>query len=129
MNIKAIKEIALANVKSPSPDYFQRFLARWYSNTFSTPLHYVISSISSDELLLHYFEYKFENMPKKDLNEHMMDVVDPDWRKKEEQALKEFIEAEMAESQSSKVSGQPQSVTRSYDLDESDADENAGPTG
>lgn len=42
-------------------DYFLRTVFRWYSKTFSTPLHEV-ADLPLDDVLLHYWESQYEEM-------------------------------------------------------------------
>lgn len=63
---------ALDSIFNPDDVYFQRKICRWYSKEFSTPLDQVMRSSFAD-ILVHYYENQFENIPKNDLIDMMVD--------------------------------------------------------
>jgi hypothetical protein len=60
-NIKAIKTLAMAAVVSEDDSYNLRYIQRWYSKEYSTPLADV-EDIPSQDLLQTYFEVRYEDM-------------------------------------------------------------------
>jgi primosomal protein N' len=90
IDIKQLKEIALANVVDPTNEYYYRYICRWYSKTFHTPLHEVFT-LPFQDVILAYFEEGYESMEEEDRFEDMMRAVDPDFDAKEEEAIQEFI--------------------------------------
>jgi hypothetical protein len=60
-NIKAIKTLAMAAVVSENDDYNLRYVQRWYSKEYSTPLADV-EDIPVPDLLQTYFEVRYEDM-------------------------------------------------------------------
>lgn len=60
--LEEVRVLAMAAVESPDGEYFIRRICRWYSQTFSTPLHFVESEIPIEDVLIHYFEWKYERM-------------------------------------------------------------------
>ena len=57
----AIRFRALYNVLHPDYHYSIRYIIRWYSRTFSTPIAQVME-LPLDEVLLHYYECHYEEM-------------------------------------------------------------------
>jgi hypothetical protein len=70
---------------------FYRRVARWYSTTFHTPLH-LVNTIPWEELLTHYYESHYEQMPYNELIRLAKDTL-PELAKEEEEANEEFIKA------------------------------------
>ena len=91
IDLKYLKEIALANVSDPTTEYFYRYVCRWYSKTFHTPLHVVLTELSPSDVLIAYFEEGYETMDEDDRFLQMMKTVDPDFDDKEEESIQEFI--------------------------------------
>jgi len=118
MNLKQIKEIALANVSDPDYEYIYRMTCRWFSKTFHTPLQDVYN-MSPDEVFLHYFETGYEKLQGSDEGEDsifydMMKAIDPDFDEKEEEDLQDFIEMIEAEEEAKRQNKANQTPTRTY---------------
>lgn len=101
MNLRELKDIALANVSSPSTEYFYRYACRWYSKTFFTPLAEVYD-MPADEVFLAYFEEGYERLSASEDGQEsmfvdMMKAIDPEYDEKEEESIQEFIEMIEAE--------------------------------
>lgn len=108
MNLKEIKEIALANVSDPTNEYYYRFVCRWFSKTFYTPLPDVYS-LSVDEVLLAYFEEGYEKLSQTEDGDNNMKLdaykaIDPDFDENEDKAVKEFVEMIEAEEEEKRFS-------------------------
>jgi hypothetical protein len=86
--VDSIKKIALNNVLNPDegdPDYSLRRLQRWFSIHFHTSLTEV-EALSTDYLLLHFYEYEFEQLEDKDLDTQLeLALETPEERKTREQ--------------------------------------------
>ncbi len=102
IDIKLLKEIALANVSDPDSAYFYRYVCRWYSKTFHTPLH-LTYGLPSQDIFMAYFEEGYEAMDDDDRNLEMMKTVDPDFDEKEEEAIDDFINLIEAEEENKRA--------------------------
>ncbi len=102
IDLKELKEIALANVSDPTTEYFYRYMCRWYSKTFHTPLH-VVFTLPPQEIALAYFEEGYEAMDEEDRFEDMMKAIDPDFDNKEEESIQDFIEMIEEEEQNKRL--------------------------
>lgn len=91
VDLKELKEIALSNVMDPDSEYFFRFVCRWYSKTFHTPLHEVIK-LNPYIIYLNYFEDGYSQMEEEDRIEDMYKAINPDYDKEEEESVQNFIE-------------------------------------
>jgi hypothetical protein len=58
---RALEVRALAAVEAKTGEWFYRFVCRWYSKTFSTPLQEVYS-LTDTEIFTAYFEDRFEGL-------------------------------------------------------------------
>jgi primosomal protein N' len=85
-----IKKIAIANVVSPTTEYFYRYVCRWFSKTFHTPLQDVYEA-PFDQVLLAYFEESYESMSEEDLELEVQRALNPDFDEEEEEAVEDFI--------------------------------------
>lgn len=88
--IKALQIRALGNVILDDDDheYRLRFVFRWYSKTFSTPLHKV-EELPLVDVLTAYFEEKYEGMGEEELETERARLVETD----EERRARELEEA------------------------------------
>lgn len=88
--IKALQLKALRNVMCDSADrdYHLRFIFRWYSKTFHTPLHEV-QSLPIVDVLTAYFEERFENFNEEDLRQEKVRLTETEQEKKEREAREE----------------------------------------
>lgn len=84
---KALQLIALRDVMQGTIDYHLRYVFRWYSRTFATPLH-VVSGLPLDHVLQHFYECKYEDMDEHEREEE---------RKRLLQSEKERLEETIAE--------------------------------
>lgn len=57
IQIRALRDVHLQS----SSDYHLRYIFRWYSKTFHTPLH-VVPSLPLVDVLIAFFEEKYEDM-------------------------------------------------------------------
>lgn len=64
--LKGIRILAFQSVKAKDHDYVLRFIARWFSREFHTPLAQV-DDMPTEDLLLHFFEAKYEGLDEEEL--------------------------------------------------------------
>lgn len=131
IDFQAIKTIAVSNVVNPDEEYFYRFICRWFSKTFATPLMEVYS-LDPHTVLLHYFESRMEGMDEEELDLEIRRTVDPSFDENEEESLQEFIkqveeEAEAKGKPKDKKGKEsvalPKSVERKFDLQDNDGED------
>lgn len=107
--IKALQLKALRNVMCDSSDrdYHLRYIFRWYSKTFFTPLHEV-HALPVVDVLTAYFEERFEGFNEEELNQEKIRLIETEQERKEREAREaadraleeEFVkQTEMAEQQ------------------------------
>jgi hypothetical protein len=70
--------------------YFHRKVCRWYSKEFSTPLNQVLT-LPFDDVLTHYYESQFEQIPYNDLIDLMTETHLTDLSDKEEDEIEEWL--------------------------------------
>lgn len=76
-----VRILALHGVLTDTDDYRYRYVQRWYSKTFHTPLR-LVQDIPISEILLHFWECKYEGMDTEDLEEERVLVTEaPEVRK------------------------------------------------
>ncbi len=98
---EAIKAVALLAIMEPDDAANLRKIQRWFSKTFSTPLQEV-ETLSTEYILLHYFEEHFVSMDFDDLRKEAVLLLEsPEERsdreskeKTEEDAFIKMIEDE-----------------------------------
>jgi hypothetical protein len=89
----AIRLSAFKAVKDTPPDYTSRYLRRWYSKTFATPLAEV-DDILEEDILQHYFEEKFEEMSEEELEVELEALLETDEEKAIKAKEKDIADAE-----------------------------------
>jgi primosomal protein N' len=82
---------ALDSVFNPNDLYLQRKICRWYSKEYNTPLKQVLV-MAFDEVLTHYYENQFENIPHNDLIDMLVDDHLPDVSSEEDEDIEEWVE-------------------------------------
>jgi hypothetical protein len=65
-----LRLLALYNVIHEPGDYNLRFIFRWYSKTFATPLH-VVEALPLHDVLIHYFECHYEGLNDSELEDEI----------------------------------------------------------
>ena len=78
--VKAIRLIALKNALIPEERDAEanwRFLTRWYSRTYATPLHEVVNLPKLDILQV-YYENFYENAEEAELHNELQELLKPD---------------------------------------------------
>jgi hypothetical protein len=83
-----ILAFAEVTAKEKSADYSIRYIMRWYSKTFHTPLH-LVQTLQLTDILTAYFESRYEQMDELDLAEERKELLKSD----EERAAEAAAEA------------------------------------
>lgn len=72
-SLKATRLLAFRAVDKKEPEYVLRYIMRWYSREFFTPLH-VVEELPIDDILTHFFECRYEGMDEHELEEEGEDL-------------------------------------------------------
>src|SRR6202158_5323756 len=83
-----VRILALQEVREKTATYRLRCVYRWYSKTFSTPLH-LVPTLPFTEVLEAYFEDQFENLDEEELEKERLLIIET-----ESQRLKRIAEEE-----------------------------------
>lgn len=89
---KALRILALKAAIKPDGEALLRHIFRWYSKTFSTPLHEVYD-IPVEDILTAFYEDKYENMEPADRDKELAELLQtPEDEKREalERDMDEF---------------------------------------
>jgi hypothetical protein len=102
-NIKAVKLIALKNVmcagidgSGRDVDAQWRLVARWYSKTFSTPLH-IVDNLPRLDIIQAFFEERYDSMDDGELHIELQELL------KDENELKRSLDKSKADSDVDKL--------------------------
>jgi hypothetical protein len=71
-----LKKIAVRNVLEESAEYFLERCYRYYSNQYHTPLHTVKKLLTAQEVIVIYYEDKFEDMENQNLIELKDELIE-----------------------------------------------------
>lgn len=97
MNLTAIGLLALQSVAAPDMAAQTRHVLRWYSKTFSTPLHVVEQIIPLEDVWQAFFEEKYEALEPEELEQAVKDALTPpEERAQAEDRLKSDLAADDA---------------------------------
>jgi hypothetical protein len=123
----SLRVIAMRNVmaKEPSNDYTMRYINRWYSKEFNTPLH-LVEALPRHDILLHYYESVYlqlkDDKREAELNETIQELINPKDQTKAEAEKVEAYEFEklIEEQEAKKVKepDKPKLIVSPIDLDE-----------
>lgn len=119
IDLKVIREIALANVEDPDSAYYYRNICRWFAKTFNTPMSEV-KAMPPQELYLHYFESAYELMEDDDKFVDIMKAIDPDFEETEEEEIQDFIDMIEQEEEAKRQKKNPpptQPIVRTFEDD------------
>ena len=72
--LKAMRLCSYGAVKKKDNEYLLRFVCRWYSREFHTPLH-LVENYPVEEVLQHFFECRYETMEDEDLEEEAYQIT------------------------------------------------------
>jgi hypothetical protein len=98
--LDSLNRIALARALKPDSEGAVRRVMRWYSKTFSTPLHVVMEEIPLEDIWLAYFEEEYEGLSQFELQQRIALALEtPEERKKRlaEEEAEEASERAFAE--------------------------------
>lgn len=70
-NFEALNLIALKGAVKPDAQSNLRFILRWYSKTFHTPLHQVGTEVPIEDVWLAFYEERYHGMDRTELQEHI----------------------------------------------------------
>lgn len=84
----SLNRIALARAFKPDAEANLRYVMRWYSKTFATPLHVVIEEIPVEDIWLAFFEERYAGMTRNELLEYVELALETP----EERAARELAE-------------------------------------
>jgi len=87
---QAIKLIALRNVIRSDAHYGYRYICRWYSEKFSTPLH-MVETLPISEVLLAYYECHYENLKEEERQKELEELLETEDERRDRE-LKENLE-------------------------------------
>lgn len=92
---ESLQFLALSNVvrEEPTHEYTLRRILRWYSKTFSTPLHQV-DALPLDQVLTAYYESHYEEMEHEQLQSEISRLLKTPEETKQEQTKQDITEAE-----------------------------------
>ncbi len=95
--VDALQLLALKSVLKPDEEYNLRYIFRWYSKTFATPLH-VLPNLDLDEILTHFFEERYEAMSpeERDIEKaRLLETPDERWQRQRAEDAEDMAEAEL----------------------------------
>jgi hypothetical protein len=95
---KAIRIRALAAVRRQDYDYHLRYVFRWYSRSFATPLH-VVEALPLDDVLETFFECLYEHMDEHRLEDERRELMETDEEARRRRLAEDIAEAEDLEFQ------------------------------
>lgn len=87
--LEIYKAIAFGNIAQPTYDSFIRWMQRFYSITFNTPLPQA-ETIPLEKLSLHVYEHLAQEMDQEDLIETYQRILNPNFDEDEDESFKEF---------------------------------------
>lgn len=99
--IRAIRLLALAAVLNqhrrnpkPDPEYFRRFVMRWYSKRFHTPLDKV-EGLPMEDILQAYFEERYEELQEPELEREKAEILKTEEDLVQEDRKRDLEQAQM----------------------------------
>jgi hypothetical protein len=96
-DLASLRTLALRNVLIGGDiEYLLRKIFRSYSKSFSTPLH-LVETLPLADVILHFFEDRFENMETKDLEEERLDIIETEEELKARQLQEDRDDSELFE--------------------------------
>lgn len=116
--LRAIQAIALRGIVDPTPESQVRYVCRWYSKTFSTPLHVVYGEIPLEDIFLAFFEERYRELDEEDLNTEILKATLTPEEYEEAVTLEELREVEEAEYLKSLVAQEQKKKKELQDLEE-----------
>lgn len=83
---------AIEGILLETEEYFYRKITRWYSSTYSTPLHQV-RKLPYPVVLREYYEAMLEQLPYNDIIDMAKEELLPDFIEERDSDLEDFIKA------------------------------------
>ena len=104
---KALRVLAAQAVKDRDEVYVERFMMRWYSKTFFTPMSQVYK-IPFDDVVQTFFEEYYEKLEEDELDKEILELIETDEERQErlrleaadELAAQQLIKASEIQNQS-----------------------------
>lgn len=94
--LQSLQIVALEAVLRPDWEATYRYISRWYSTTFHTPLH-LVDDLPIAEVLQHYFEAAYERMDEAKLRDVAIEISESPEEKRLRESGEEKILAAEAE--------------------------------
>ena len=91
-----VKVVAMSDVVRSTPEYNFRFILRWYSREFHTPLH-LVSTLPLEDIVRAYYEVKYEDMPEHEREHEIGLLLETPEELRERQLQEDREEAEALE--------------------------------
>lgn len=116
----ALKLIALKGAIKPDAESNVRYVLRWYSKTFHTPLHEVYN-LPLEDVWFAYFEERYSDMERADLEEEVaMALESPEARDEREMAeevekAQDLTFAKLAEESNKNMANLPKAISQVQD--------------
>lgn len=76
----ALRLHAIRAVQKPDIDSNLRYIHRWYSKTFHTPLH-VVADLDPEDILTAFYETTYEDMSEEDREQEIRELLETDEEK------------------------------------------------
>lgn len=111
--LEALRLIALKGAVKPDAESNVRYVMRWYSKTFHTPLHVVEAEIPLEDLWLAFFEERYHNYDPETLEEEVAKLLETPEQRKEREMAEESEKA--AETEFVKLAEQANQVKKKVD--------------
>ncbi len=72
---KSLQILAAQAVKKGTPDYFERYMLRWFSKTFHTPL-YLVKEMELEEVLQAFYEEHYAALDDEKLSQELRELLE-----------------------------------------------------
>lgn len=73
----SLRLLAIRAVQKPDADSNLRYIHRWYSKTFHTPLH-IVSELDPEDVLTAFYETTYEDMEDNERNQEIAELLETD---------------------------------------------------
>jgi hypothetical protein len=92
--IDDIRASSMHSVVNEDSAYTLRYIFRWYSRTFATPLH-VVESLPMEDVLRTYYEVRYEEMEEHDREAEIARLIEPEEKLKQRRVEEDYEEADL----------------------------------
>lgn len=93
-DVESLRLVAMRAVIGGDDEYNIRYILRWYSRSFHTPLHVVESDLPLEEVLQHYFEVRYEDMPLEERHQEIQRLLETEEERRRKRRLEDAEDAE-----------------------------------